>query len=445
VIRFLLPCLAAFALPLSASLPLPKELTADGRFASLSLPKVPASAGRLASSPDPADEDDAPPKPSPVRAAAETPAAPGPDLGPIVELARQGRLDSARDAALRALAAYPASPSLLVLLGKLAPSGPEASEYFKQAVKAAPASPEAEEAYFRLGQYTYATGKYHLAIPYFRDYLRQYPKGVWKDPALYWMGNACLAYARSREEKAAYLDSGEVWFARLLEAAKPGDYYRTLAFEGLAKAKAGKGDREGAWEAAQRALEKAPEEEKPPLLLLAAQTRQGVDRAAEKDLIGRLMAGYPQSPEARYLRKLNAGADTARWKSGSGLPRPVPAPPRDSLAPPAAGGPKASDTSTLPLARAPARAPDTAGKAAAGNPPFTLQCGAFAQAENAAAMAAELSKLGLAPETVARERGGKRIYQVRVGRFATAEEAEAFAREKLKPRRILSQPVPAAP
>jgi cell division protein FtsN len=355
-------------------------------------------------------------------------------MGAMMKLAHAGLLDSARSLALKALALSPDSPALLLFLGKLAPSGEEASGYFKRAIQAGGASGVAEEAYFRLGLYTYATGKYYLAIPDFRAYLTRFPHGEWRDPALYWMGNACLALTRSRNDKAAYLDSGETWFGKLLEATKPGDYYRPLALEGLAKAKAGKGDRDGAWQEAQAALEQAPEEERPPLLLLAAQTRQGTDRAQEKSLLAQLLSKYPQSPEARYLRKLNAGADTSRWKSGSGFPRAM-TPARDSAISPAPpeGNVKATESPVLPL---PA---DTAGK------PFTLQCGAFTQPANAEAMMTALGKLGLSPETVERDRGGKRIYQVRVGRFASIEAAEGFARERLKPQRVLSQPVPVAP
>jgi cell division protein FtsN len=401
---------AGLVAALHASLSPIDKAPAGFRVASLAAPEGSGSPGASAASPDP---------------------------GVIVQLAREGQLDTARALALKALAASPDSPALLLLLGKLAPSGKEASDYFKRAIQAAPASAIAEEAYFRLGLYTYATGKYYLAIPNFRDYLTRFPQGEWRDPALYWMGNACLALTRSRNDKAAYLDSGEAWFGKLLDATKPGDYYRPLALEGLAKAKAGKGDREGAWQEVQAALEKAPEEEKPPLLLLAAQTRQGMDRAGEKSLLAQLVARYPQSPEARYLRKLNAGADTSRWKSGGGFPRapsPASAPGPDSAAAPAAqGNVKATEAPALPIP------PDPAGK------PFTLQCGAFTQAANAEAMMSSLGKLGLAPETVERDRGGKRIYQVRVGRFASVEEAEAFARDRLKPQRVLSQPVPVAP
>ena len=74
----------------------------------------------------------------------------------------------------------------------------------------------------------------------------------------------------------------------------------------------------------------------------------GMDREEEKSLMARLIGRYPQSPEARYLRKLNAGADSSRWKSGSGLPRVALPAPKDSLASPAddkAGGSKSPDSS----------------------------------------------------------------------------------------------------
>lgn len=418
--RLLFPLWAA-CLPAAASLSLPKLAPATVRYAALSAPSSSAPA---------------------LAAEASGPAAEPAGREALLALARKGLLDSARATALKSLSARPDDAFLLLLLGKLSPSGQESAEYLKKAIKAGGNSPEAEEALFRLGQYTYATGKYPFSIPYFRDYLARFPQGGWRDPAMYWMGNACLALARSRGDKADYLDSSETWFRRLMEGTKPGEYYRPLALEGLAKALAGKGDRDGAWLAASEALGQAPEEEKPSLLLLAAQTRQGADRAAEKSLMARLAAEFPQSPEARYLRKLNAGADTSRWRSGSGLPRPLPQPARDSAA--AQGNPKATETGTLPPERPHAARPVPApGDSAA--KPFTLQCGAFTQAANAQAMATALSKLGLAPETVERDHGGKRIFQVRVGRFGTAEEADAFARDRLKPQRILSQAVPANP
>lgn len=413
MIRALFPLLAVCSLPLSASLSVLKDQSPPIRYASL------------------------PEGSSPEEAPSAVPAAPASNPAgreAILDLARKGLLDSARATALKSLAAHPDDAFLLLLIGKLSPAGQESADYLQKAIKAGGNSAEAEEALFRLGQYTYATGKYYLAIPYLRDYLRRYPQGGWRDPATYWMGNACLALVRARGDKASYLDSGEIWFAKLLDETKPGDYYRPLALEGLAKARAGKGDREGAWQATMQAMDKAPDEERPSLLLLGAQTRQGVDRGKEKSLLSQLIVKYPQSPEARYLRKLNAGADTAHWKSGSGYPRaPIPTAPRDSLV--AAG--------TVPDKAKEATAP--APPATPSEKPFTLQCGAFTQAANAQAMMATLSKLGLAPETLERERGGKRIYQVWVGRFATPDEAEAFARDRLKPQRILSQAIPVNP
>ena len=261
---------------------------------------------------------------------------PAPGREEITSLARKGLLDSAYGLAANALDSAPDDPFLLLMMGKLSPGGKESSEYFKKAIKTGGNSAEAEESLFRLGQFHYATGKYYLAIPFFRDYLRLFPKGDWKEPAAYWMGNACLSLAQGRTDRAAYLDSGAAWFQKLLDRTRPDDYYHPLALEGLAKAKAYKGDREGAWQAAKTALAIAPEEEQSPLLLLAAQLRQGVDRNDEKAFMAQLVGRYPQSPEARYLRKLNSGLDTAKWKSGSGLPRPASAAARDSLTPPLA-------------------------------------------------------------------------------------------------------------
>lgn len=387
---------------------------AGARFASLSSPSAPVVRVSAAAT--------AAPSPSPGEPA-QTAAFESSGRGAILALARDGLLDSARAAAQKALASHPDDAFLLLLLGKLSASGQESSEYFKRAVQSGGMSAEAEEAQFRLGQYSYATGKYHLAIPAFRDYLRRHPQGGWRDPALYWMGNACLSFARSRPDRSAYLDSGAAWFRTLLDGTAPTQYYHHLALEGLAKTKASQGDRDGAWRAVEDALEGSPPEERPPLLLLGAQTRQGVDRAAEKSMMARLLDGFPQSPEARYLRKLNAGIDTSRWKSGGGFPRAPARPGSDSLA----ARPETAAASP------PAVTP--------GAKPFTLQCGAFTQPANAQAMVATLAKLGLRPETVEQDRGGKRIYQVRVGRFANAEEAEAFAGDSLKPHRILSQPV----
>lgn len=408
-----------------------------------SLPKSPGSA--------PAAPMQSPPSQAPN---ADRPAAasrPAPGREEITSLARKGLLDSAFSLCSIALDSTPDNPFLLFMMGKLSPGGKESSEFFKKAVKAGGKSAEAEESLFRLGQFHYATGKYYLAIPSFRDYLRLFPKGDWKEPAAYWMGNACLSLAQGRPDRAAYLDSGAVWFQKLLDRTKPGDYYHPLAMEGLAKVKAYKGDRDGAWQAAKTALAIAPEEEQSPLLLLAAQLRQGVDRNDEKAFMAQLVGRYPQSPEARYLRKLNSGQDTSKWKSGSGLPRPMPAVVKDSLAAPSVS----PSASPIVSGKTAARAADSAAAVSPKSPSpapvpaagrmYTLQVGAFSQVSNAQAMMANLSKVGVAPELVESSRAGKPIYQVRVGRFATFEEAAEFAKTRLKPHRFLSQPMPIGP
>ena len=436
-------------------------------FAALTVPPADAS---LAAHPEPAKLDTSLPKPpaaAPVvpsaspativpKAAPSFPKAdrppapyrPTPGREEIISLARKGLLDSAFGLCAIALDSAPNDPFLLLMMGKLSPGGKESSEYFKKAVKAGGNSAEAEESLFRLGQFHYATGKYYLAIPVVRDYLRLFPKGDWKEPAAYWMGNACLSLAQGRTDRAAYLDSGAAWFQKLLDRTRPGDYYHPLALEGLAKVKAYKGDREGAWQAAKTALAIAPEEEQSPLLLLAAQLRQGVDRNDEKSYMAQLVGRYPQSPEARYLRKVNSGLDTAKWKSGSGLPRPAPSAAKDSLtvspAFPAAPGKTAAQPRDTAAPVTP-KLPASAAPAPVAGQKFTLQVGAFSQASNAQAMMANLTKVGVAPELIESSRAGKPIYQVRVGRFSTSEEAAEFAKTRLKPYRFLSQPVPIGP
>jgi cell division septation protein DedD len=368
----------------------------------------------------------------------------------IRALARRGLLDSALALCRRGLEADSADVFAAFMSAKLVPEGQKSADYFRkvQASKSASqagsaASPELEESYFRLGQFHYAAGKYYLAIPFFRDYLRLYPAGDWKEPAHYWMGNACFSFAQSRPEKTAYLDTGLVYLQKLLEKIGPENYYYALAWEGVAKIKAAKGDAEGAWEAASTALDKAPVDERPPITLLAAQLRHGVNRAEEKALLEKLVSQYPQSLEVRYLRRLNGDADPSKWRSGTGpvrLAAPVSA---DSAKAAPAKGPD-TVTAKLPTRQGPAaQAPQPPENPAVTSGGFTLQLGAFAQAANAQTLAAGIRKLGLSPEIIESERSGKHMYQVRLGRFASADMAQEFANRNLKPNRIMFQTVPA--
>lgn len=374
----------------------------------------------------------------------------------IRSLARQGNLDSALVLCRQALEIDSGDTFARFMSGKLAPEGKASGDHFRQVLESGKPGPEAEESRFRLGQFHYAAGRYHLAIPNFREYVKLHPRGDWKEPAHYWMGSACLSLVQSRPDKSAYLDTAALYFQRLLDMTPNDQYYHALALEGTAKVRMAKGDWAGAWEAARSALDKAPEDERASILLLAAQLRRGADREEERRLLARLASEHPQSPEVRHLRKINGSADPSRWRAPAvpGAPKLIPVqdsttqvPTAGTVAPalpnPGVTVPAAAQPTAQPTAQ-PAAQPAAQAAASAASPGqggFTLQLGAFAQAANAQGLMAELTKKGFTPETVESLRGGKRIYQVRLGRFPSAEEALEYARVNLKPRKILSQPI----
>ena len=350
----------------------------------------------------------------------------------IRSLARSGRLDSAFQLARRAYETDSLDAFAIFMMAKLSLDGKQSSEYFRKVIAAGKSNPETEESHFRLGQYYYAAGKYFLAIPAFREYLRRFPNGAWQEPAHYWMGNACLSYGQ-RPEKAAYLDSGLAYFQGLLDRIGTDSYYGALALEGIAKSKASKEDRQGAWEAVRTAMEKAPEDERSPIFLMAAQSRRGLDREEEKRLVARILKEFPQSLEAGYLRRINGTLDPTAWRAGAQPLVKAAAPDTVAAAAPASAG---SGNTHDTLAARTAAPGSGAGKG------YTLQLGAFSQAANAQAMMADLTKQGLSPILAESARGDKRLFQIRLGQFASLAEAEAYAREHLKPRKLLSQPVP---
>lgn len=360
----------------------------------------------------------------------------------IRSLARRGLLDSALALCRKALETDSDDAFARTMAGKLDPDGKASADHFQRVVDAGKPGPEAEESRFRLGQYHYAAGKYYLAIPHFRDYLRLHPKGDWTEPAHYWMGRACLALAQGRPDRASYADSSLAYFRKLLDMSPPERYYHALALEGMAKAKLQQGDWHGAWEHARGALATAPEDERASILLLSAQLRRGVDREEERRMLQRLAAEHPQSPEVRHLRRLNGSPDPAMWRAPAPAAKP-PASADSAAARPPAGAPPGVTSKVPPsgsVAVPPDASPGPATTPAAGA--YTLQLGAFAQSANAEALVSELKSLGFSPEVAARMRGGKTIYQVRLGRFASAEAAQEYARAHLKPKKLLSQPVP---
>lgn len=348
----------------------------------------------------------------------------GDRLEEIRRLARRGQLDSAYALCRQAMASGEDGPSMRFLAAKLAPEGKVSAGHFKDLSEAGRSGAEKEESLFRLGQYYYAAGRYHLAIPSFRDYIRNHPKGDWMEPAHYWMGSACLAFVHTRPEKSDYLDTGLVYFRRLLEQTPSHHYYHPLALEGIAKIKVARGEWKEAWEAAQGALVKAPEDERASILLLAAQLGRSVDRGEETRLLSRLVREHPASPEVRYLRKLNGGAKPGEWRAPAFAGAPAEAP----------GQPEAEKEGKSIPARAAAAEESKDG--------YTLQLGAFALSDNARGLVSDLAKHGFKPEVKEAERGDRKLYQVRLGRFASVEEASEYARTHLQPRDILARPVP---
>ncbi len=345
----------------------------------------------------------------------------------IQSLARQGLLDSALHLSRQSLKADSTDVFAMFMMAKLSSEGKISGDFFRKTIKVSSQGDENEESYFRQGQYYYAAGKYTQSIPLFRDYLRIYPDGSWRDPALYWMGNACLSLAQSNPDKAPYTDSALGYFQTLSGPQNSDAYYLPLALEGIAKTKAALGDRPGALEAASVAMESAPEEEKPALLLLSAQLQQGLSREEEKRLMDTLVSVYPQSPEARYIRKLNIGLAPGRWKTGSS---------------PFKGAARSfKDTSVTPVPSKKNPNPFPPSQ----EPSYTLQLGAFSQVANAKSMAVVLARLDLVPEIIETKRNGKTFYQVRLGRFPTLEAASEYAQKVLKPHQLLSQPVPLSP
>jgi TolA-binding protein len=132
----------------------------------------------------------------------------------VSRLASQGRLDEALDQVERNASSLPGAWNAM-FRGKLELDGDKAARGYK-AASADSAPPQMRgEALFRQGQYQYAAGRYHLAIPHFREYLSRYPTGVWSEPSAYWMAYACIQLVRQRPGREAYLDSAQAYLRKL--------------------------------------------------------------------------------------------------------------------------------------------------------------------------------------------------------------------------------------
>ncbi len=345
----------------------------------------------------------------------------------VAELAENGRLDSALALAQAALKNDQGQAEALLLTGKLQLRGDLASKSWQTLKNASTPSPEQAEAFYLLGQYHYASGRYHQAIPEFREYFRRYPEGEDADRAGYWMANACLHLALTQNDRAAYLDTGMAYLAKMPSRQKQSGYYAALAMESAARLLLGKNQ----WEQADSLLKalapNLPDDEAPAILLLRAKALRAGNKAYTP-LTDSLLKAYPQSPEAAYLRKIK-----------SKLPRPAQALPRSDTSVISAASSQ-GQTSPQPLqtdienARSlpVASTADSAGE-------YTLQVGSFAMPGNAQALVEQLRRKGISASTRTVQRSGKSMHEVFIGAYADRESATKFAEDKLRPLQILYQ------
>jgi tetratricopeptide (TPR) repeat protein len=278
--------------------------------------------------------------------------------------------------------------------GKLELDGDKAARGYKAA--AADSSPPQMrgEALFRQGQYQYAAGRYHLAVPQFREYLTRYPNGVWSEPSAYWMAYACIQLVRQKPGKEAYLDSAQAYLRKLEFKGRSG-YYWPLARAAQARVHLMRGDTVAALRALRDARTKAPAEEAPGVLLLSVQAEPG--GASAEAWEDSLRWGYPLSPETRLLMSKSRARGPAPVKVHAATPTPEP-------------------------------------QSATGKPGYSLQLGVFSQRENADNFVRELAakKIEVRIEPIQGRTGP--LYRVLHGTFGSADAAAAQGKRFLKPK-----------
>ena len=214
----------------------------------------------------------------------------------VSRLASQGLLDEALDQVERNASSLPASWNAM-FRGKLELDGDKAARGYKAAAADSAPPQMRGEALFRQGQYQYAAGRYHLAVPLFREYLTRYPTGVWSEASAYWMAYSCIQLVRQRPGKDGYLDTAQAYLRKLEFRGRSG-YYWPLARATQARVLLMRGDTVGAQRALRDARGKAPAEEMPGVLLLSLQAGDPGDGGAWADS---LRWDYPLSPETRLL------------------------------------------------------------------------------------------------------------------------------------------------
>jgi tetratricopeptide (TPR) repeat protein len=318
----------------------------------------------------------------------------------VSRLASQGRLDEALDQVERNASSLPAAWNAM-FRGKLELDGDKAARGYK-AASADSAPPQMRgEALFRQGQYQYAAGRYHLAIPHFREYLARYPTGVWSEPSAYWMAYACIQLVKQRSGREAYLDTAQAYLRKLEFRGRSG-YYWPLARAAQARVLLLRGDTVGAQRALRDARGKVPVEEMPGVLLLSLQADpRGTPAGAWEDS---LRWGYSLSPETRLLGEARLGAPRARAVAA------VPAAP-------------AKDHVAAPSVPAPAKAGG-----------WSLQLGVFSQPENARKFVQELAAKKITARVEPMPGRTGTLHRVLYGSFATEAAAVADGKKSVKPK-----------
>jgi outer membrane protein assembly factor BamD (BamD/ComL family) len=323
----------------------------------------------------------------------------------VAALAEQGMMDSAYASVLSAGDEVESREKAL-LTGKLSPRGDQAARALQSLKADGKKSPEQAEALYLLGQYQYAAGRYQMAIPEFREYLRRYPTGEDADRATYWMANACLHLSLTQPDRSAYLDTGLLYLSRMPSLKTPGAYYASLAAECAARILLAREEYAAADSVLRHAMRHAPEDEKPALMLLRAIWLRTSDRPYS-EAIQALKADFPRSPEADYVQRLKGQ-----------LPK-------------AASIPRKTEPSANQVTNT-----TNAGQA---DSIYALQVGSFAQPENAEALKQQLLRKGIRVELESIKRGHQFLTLVLVGPFNSITEAEAYGIENLKPMRVMYQ------
>jgi cell division septation protein DedD len=209
------------------------------------------------------------------------------------------------------------------------------------------------------------------------------------------MAHSCLQFARSRPDRAAYLDTAETYLAAL-ESKGRGAYYWPLARAARARILLARGDSAGAARALRDARGAVPPEEAAGVLLLSLQAQPAAAEASAWD--DSLRWDYPLSPEARLLGqpKPRVAASNPSAPAATPMPQVVPRP--------------------EPLPPKPEAAPKKGGS--------SLQLGAFAQRENAERLRAELAAKRIDARIVPLTASGKTLYRVLAGNYPDAETAQ---------------------